>query len=187
MIRDFLCYIKPFLMRFLFLFFEKRYLTGRYFDSGLMGLKWCLYSLWSRNILRLAKPLPFPAALTCHISNPSNIFFDSDDINNFQSPGVYFQNFKGCIYIGKGSYIAPNVGIITANHNVTKLASHDKGEDVIIGRECWIGMNSVILPGVQLGDGVIVGAGSIVTKSFPGGYVVLAGSPAKIIREINKV
>ena len=47
-------------------------------------------------------------------------------------------------------------------------------------------MNSVILPGVKLGTRTIVAAGSVVTKSFPEGYCVIAGSPAKIIRYLDK-
>ncbi|MDT4068951.1 type 8 capsular polysaccharide synthesis protein Cap8J, partial [Staphylococcus aureus] len=58
------------------------------------------------------------------------------------------------------------------------------GEDVKIGNYSWIGMNSVILPGVELGEHTIVGAGSVVTKSFPEGNVVIGGNPAKIIKKI---
>lgn len=47
-------------------------------------------------------------------------------------------------------------------------------------------MNSVILPGVVLGEHTVVGAGSIVTKSFSEGYCVIAGNPAKIIKK-NKI
>lgn len=47
-------------------------------------------------------------------------------------------------------------------------------------------MNVVILPGVVLGTRTIVGAGSIVTKSFPDGYCILAGNPAKIIKNLDK-
>ncbi len=57
--------------------------------------------------------------------------------------------------------------------------------DVNIGEKCWIGMNSVILPGVTLGTNTIVGADSIVTKSFPEGFCVIAGNPAKIIKAIK--
>lgn len=58
--------------------------------------------------------------------------------------------------------------------------------EVRIGDYCWIGMNVVILPGVVLGTRTIVGAGSIVTKSFPDGYCILAGNPAKIIKNLDK-
>ena len=86
------------------------------------------------------------------------------------------------IYIGKGTYIAANVGIITANHDLNDLTKAAPGKDVRLGENCWIGMNSTILPGVTLGEHTIVGAGSVVTKSFPEGHCVIAGNPAKIIR-----
>lgn len=95
--------------------------------------------------------------------------FHPDDINNFQGFGNYYQNFTAKIIIGKGTYIAPNVGIITANHDPMDLDKHLPGKDVIIGENCWIGMNAVILPGVVLGPRTIVGAGSVVTHSFPEG------------------
>lgn len=98
-------------------------------------------------------------------------------------PGTYFQAF-GKINIVRGSYIAQNVGIITANHNLHDLDSHSQPRDVNIGEKCWIGMNSVVLPGVTLGPHTIVGAGSVVTKSFPKGNCVIAGNPAKIIRHL---
>ena len=56
----------------------------------------------------------------------------------------------------------------------------EKEKPIIIGKNCWIGTNVVILPGVELGDNVIVGAGAVVTKSFLSNCV-LAGVPAKLI------
>ena len=90
----------------------------------------------------------------------------------------------GSIDIGRGTYIAPNVGLITANHDLADLSQHVEAKPIILGEKCWIGMNSVILPGVHLGPHTIVGAGSVVTKSFPDGNFVIAGNPAKIIREL---
>jgi maltose O-acetyltransferase len=57
------------------------------------------------------------------------------------------------------------------------------GLPITIGDNCWIGGNSVINPGVSLGNNVVVGSGSVVTKSF-GDNVVIAGNPAKIIRHL---
>ena len=69
--------------------------------------------------------------------------------------------------------------------NVTVL-THDyinrKHKDTYIGKNCFIGMNSIILPGITIGDHVVVAAGSVVTKNVPSNSLV-GGNPAKIIRE----
>jgi acetyltransferase-like isoleucine patch superfamily enzyme len=54
---------------------------------------------------------------------------------------------------------------------------------VKIGNKCWIGLNVIILKGVEIGEGTIIGAGSVVTKSLPS-WVIAAGNPATIVREI---
>lgn len=177
--------LRPFVRVILLLFFDRNYLRGRYFEKSLIGYVWALRAAWIRNILRLAPPMPWPVALTCSVSNPKNIHFHPDDLSNFQSPGVYLQNFKGHIFLGRGSYIAPNVGLITANHKLDDLDSHEDGRDIHIGEGCWIGMNSVVLPGVTLGARTIVAAGAVVTKSFPEGNAVIGGVPAKVIKRLT--
>lgn len=174
--------ILPIVRLFILMFYDKKYLQGKYFDNNINGYIWAIKSIWCKNILRLAPPRPFPTSLGCVISNPENIHFHPDDLNNFQGFGNYYQNFKGHIYLGKGCYIAPNVGIITANHKLDNLDEHEEGRDVILGERCWIGMNSVVLPGVVLGNKTTVAAGSVVTKSFPEGNVVIGGVPAKVIK-----
>lgn len=167
-------------------FFDKKYLIGRHFDSGYIGYYWAIKSIWHGSVLRLGARMPWPTALGCRISNAKNIEFHPDDLNIFQSSGTYFQNFSGKIYLGKGCYIAPNVGIITANHRIDALDEHTEGRDVKIGSACWLGMNSIILPGVELGHNTIVGAGSVVTKSFPEGNVIIGGVPAVLIKKIGR-
>lgn len=96
--------------------------------------------------------------------------------------GCYIQG-KGGIWFGDYTQIAPNVVVVSANHDVHDLRRHiDK--PVWIGNYCWLGAGSTILPGVKLGDFTIVGAGAVVTKSFPDGFVVIGGNPAKAIRNI---
>lgn len=101
------------------------------------------------------------------------------------SPGVYINANNG-VEIGDYTNIGPNVGIISSNHDFINNDLYTTARPVIIGRHCWLGMGAVILPGVHLGDFTIVGAGAVVTKSFPDGYCVIAGNPAKIIKQLNQ-
>lgn len=173
-------------LRFLLsVFFERKYLSGRHFDNGMGGYLWAFRSAWAKNILRLGRPMPWPTGLTCLISRAENIEFHPDDLNNFQSPGLYLQNFAAMIRIGRGSYIAPNVGIITANHQLSNLDAHEPGRDVVIGERCWIGMGAVLLPGVTLGPETVVAAGAVVNRSFEGGRVLVGGVPAKVLRHLD--
>jgi len=90
------------------------------------------------------------------------------------------------VIIGDNCFIAPQVGIYTATHPIDSEERNkglEYGKTVTIGNNCWIGGHAVITPGVTLGDNVVVGAGAVVTKSF-GSNVVIAGNPAKIIKEI---
>lgn len=162
-------------------FFDKRYLRGRFFDERLGGWRWVWRSIWIQKIFGFNRHIPWPVSPLISISNPENIEFHVDNIDNFQTFGCYFQNFAARIVIGKGTYIAPNVGLITANHDPYDLSQYTSGEDILLGEGCWIGMNAVILPGVQLGAHTVVGAGAVVTKSFPEGNCTIAGVPAKII------
>lgn len=166
--------------------YKKQYIKGRYFDSirG-EGWHWVFRAFFFQKILGINRDIPWPVSpgVKIYLPKKDNIVFDADDLNNFQTNGTYFQAI-GKIIIGKGTYIASNVGIITANHDINNLDKHCEVRDVILGEKCWIGMNSVILPGVELGPKTIVGAGSIVTKSFLDGNCVIAGNPARIIKKI---
>ena len=97
-------------------------------------------------------------------------------------PGCYIQGIGG-IEIGDYTQIAPNVGIISANHDLCDNRTHIP-EKVTVGSYAWIGMGAVILPGVHLGDFTIVGANAVVTKSFEEGHCVVAGNPARLIRKL---
>lgn len=169
------------------IFYNKKYLKGKHFEKGhVEGYIWAWKNIWGQKILGYNKNIPWPVSFRNVIGNKNNIVFDNDDLNNFQHFGCYFQNYNGKIFIGKGTYIAPNVGIITENHDVKNLDMHTPAKDVIIGEKCWIGMNSMILPGVELGKNTIVGAGAVVTKSFKEGNCVIAGNPARLLRKLEK-
>jgi acetyltransferase-like isoleucine patch superfamily enzyme len=176
--------LAPIVIRFISLFINKKYLTGRYFEENFIGYRWALKTIWCRNILRIEKPSYLPLNINCIVSNHENIFFHPDDLHIFQVPCTYYQNFDAKIYIGRGSYIAPNVGLITSNHSFEDLDFHVCGKDIVLEEKCWIGMNSVILPGVHLGSNTIVAAGSVVTKSFKCGSIIIGGVPAKELKRL---
>lgn len=173
------------LRAYLSIYYDKKYLVGRLFDKRHYSLGYKR----AKQYLRMQKKginnnVPWPCNPTSVILFPENIDFDIDYMDNFFNNGCYFQAY-GKIHIGKRTLIAQNVGIITSNHDLLNIDNHVQPKDVFIGDDCWVGMNSVILPGVVLGDHTIVGAGSVVSKSFPDGNCVIAGSPAKIIRLIE--
>mgnify|MGYP001852697045 CR=1 FL=1 len=171
------------------IFYEKKYLKTKWFKSrgcGVMapGWKWICVDFLGR---KYNPGVPWPCSPHIRVGNYKNIHFDPEDINNFQGFGNYFQTLEdGNIYIGKGTWIAMNVGIITTNHNLRNPDIHQKSKDVVIGEHCWIGMNSMILPGVVLGNHTVVGAGSVVTKSFLNGNCLIAGNPARLIKQLDK-
>lgn len=92
---------------------------------------------------------------------------------------------QGGIEIGDGSLIGHNTTIATLNHDFNP----DKRQNltpspVKIGKNVWIGSDCTILPGVEIGDGAIIGAGSVVTKSIPKNTIAV-GNPARVIKEIE--
>lgn len=90
------------------------------------------------------------------------------------------------VRIGKNCFIAPQVGIYTAIHPINRAeraSGQQYAKAIKIGDDCWIGGNATINPGVTLGNNVVVGSGAVVTKSFANN-VVIAGNPAKILKEI---
>jgi acetyltransferase-like isoleucine patch superfamily enzyme len=138
------------------------------------------YWFWQK-ILGINRGVYWPVHFTSIVSGGKNIVAGIDTSPGYM-PGCYIQGI-GRIEIGDYTQISANVGIISANHSLEDTRKHIV-EFVKIGKYCWIGMNSVILPGVTLGDYTVVGAGSIVTKSFPEGYCVIAGNPARKIKDI---
>ena len=99
-------------------------------------------------------------------------------------PGCYIQG-AGTVRFGDYVRLGPNVGILSANHNLYDQRIYNEAP-IIIGDYSWIGMNSIITAGVTLGPRTIVAAGAVVTKSFPDGFCILAGVPAKVIKYLDK-
>lgn len=91
------------------------------------------------------------------------------------------------VRIGDNCQMAPNVAIYTAGHPlhpVTRNSLYEYGKEVTIGDNVWIGGNTVICPGVHIGDHVVIGAGSVVTRDIPD-WSVAAGNPCRVLRKIT--
>ena len=83
-------------------------------------------------------------------------------------------NPKG-IHIGAESYVASDAIIFSHDY------SRSLKKDTFIGRQCFIGSNAIIMCGISIGDNVVVGSGTVVTKDIPSNCIV-AGNPARIIK-----
>ena len=92
------------------------------------------------------------------------------------------------IYVGDYTMFGPNVTVASAGHPILpelreKLYQYNM--PVHIGRNCWIGAGVIIVPGITIGDNVVIGAGSVVTKDIPDN-VVAVGNPCRVLREIGE-
>jgi len=129
------------------------------------------------------KGIYWPISPTSNVSGWQNVYCGIETCPGYM-PGCYIQAVNP-IFLGDFTQISANVGLISANHDCHDLRVHIPGKGIRIGAYSWIGMNSIILPDVELGDFTVVGAGSVVSKSFPEGYSVIAGNPARKIRSLD--
>lgn len=92
------------------------------------------------------------------------------------------------IYVGDYTMFGPNVVVATAGHPLLpslREQGYQYNAPVHIGKNCWIGAGVIIVPGITIGDNVVIGAGSIVTKDLPSN-VIAVGNPCHVLREINE-
>jgi acetyltransferase-like isoleucine patch superfamily enzyme len=119
----------------------------------------------------------------CNLDNSKLIIGSNTYIgeyNNIRAGG-------GIIKIGNYCSISQHITIVASNHGIAKdtiikdQAWSTKKNFVTIEDDVWIGANSVILPGVTIGKGAVIGAGSVVTKDIPA-YAIAIGNPARVIK-----
>lgn len=127
----------------------------------------------------------------CYIEPPFHANFGGKHVHFGKN---VYANFNltmvddGHIYVGDYTMFAPGVIVATAGHPILpelRETVYQYNMPVHIGKNCWIGAGAIILPGVTIGDQVVVGAGSVVTKDLPSN-VVAVGNPCRVIREINE-
>lgn len=86
------------------------------------------------------------------------------------------------IVIGNNVALGPGVVLCTAGHDYTTLTLEDTRSAIVIGDRAWIGAHAIILQGVEIGEGSVVGAGSVVTRNVPA-WTVVAGNPARHLKQ----
>ena len=128
-----------------------------------------------------------------------NVYIEEPFYSNFGGHHCHFGKFVYAnysltcvddthIYIGDYTMIGPNVTIATAGHPILpelRKKGLQYNMPVHIGVNCWIGAGAIILPGITIGDNVVIGAGSVVTKDIPSD-VIAVGNPCSIMREVGE-
>ena len=122
-------------------------------------------------------------AKTFSCDNGKNIFIGNNFTGNFNLTILDIRK----VYIGDNVMIGPNTLITTVGHPLSpkKRRKHmAQASEVHIGDDVWLGGNVTVLPGVTIGNNVVVGAGAVVTKDIPDNSLAL-GVPAKVVRELE--
>src|SRR5208337_3689189 len=127
--------------------------------------------------------VPWPVHWSSVVVGAKNIHLRSPLRPPGWQAGTYVQAING-ITVGENVWFAPGVKIVSANHDLNDFEIHPRVAPVEIGDNCWLAANVVVLPGVKLGNHVVVAAGAVVTKSFPDNCLI-GGVPATIIRRLG--
>lgn len=118
----------------------------------------------------------------CYFRYPWRIYI-GDFVSINRGVKIFNSSLKNCkVIIGNNVRIGPEVKILGGTHDYNYLNLPDVGKDIIICDDVWIGCNAILLPGVNLGNGAVIGAGSVVTKNIPP-WSIAVGNPAKVIKK----
>jgi acetyltransferase-like isoleucine patch superfamily enzyme len=142
-----------------------------------------------QRVLGIHKDIPYSIHFTSRIDGFHNICINGNPqsvLKSFAvSGGCYFGIANGSkLSIGEGTIWAFNLNVQTSNHSHEDL-SKSINMNIEIGKNCWIAGNCTITAGVKLGNNVIVGANSVVTRSFPDNSII-GGCPAKVLNSTKK-
>jgi acetyltransferase-like isoleucine patch superfamily enzyme len=161
------------------------YLPLTPFGAAFCDRKYKVTTLWKhvfwQKILRINGSAPWPVHWSSKVIRPDKI------VRGTRCPGLsmgcYLDGRNG-IFIGQNVWIGPRVSLISMNHDTRNYRNYVVGDSIVIGDDCWLGTGAIILPGVKLGDHVVVAAGAVVTHSFPEGDLLLAGVPAAVVKKL---
>lgn len=156
-------------------------LFGEGFADPAWDVRLRLKHVLIQKVLRINAAVPWPVHWTTQVSAPHKIQRGSRYPG--LSPGCEFDGRNG-IVIGPNTWIGPRVSLVSMNHDPADYSRYLESEPIVIGANCWLGTNVVVLPGVRLGNHVICAAGSVVTASVAENDVLLAGTPARIVKRL---
>ncbi len=139
-----------------------------------------LYSFFPQKILRFNGSIKWPVHFTTKILSSNKIQIGKNSTPGL-SNGCYIQAKNGII-IGDNLRMGPNVGLISANHDHDDFDRWIKSKPIRIGDNVWIGMGVIVMPGVQIGNNVIIAANSVVTKDIQSN-VIAGGIPCKFLKD----
>jgi len=157
------------------------FLGGEGFRNHNFGIILLVKHFFIQKILRINPRVGWPVHWTSKVISPNNI--DKGTRCPGLSMGCHIDGRNGIVF-GDNVWVGPRVTIVSMNHDVSNFKIYEECNPVVIGENCWLAANSVILPGVELGPHTIVAAGSVVNKNFPDGDQILAGVPAKVVKKI---
>jgi len=113
----------------------------------------------------------------CRIYNGRKVFLGAHSVVNH---GCMLDGRRFPVRVGDNVVIGPETVILTLGHDPQSPEFALKGGEVTIGDRAFLGYRSLILPGVTIGEGAVVGAGSVVPKTVDP-YTIVAGNPARVI------
>lgn len=152
-------------------------------DSLLRFIRRNLHKLYFLNIYSKNKIILY--GVPTYVK-PKNIIFGENIIIN---DNVFLHAEHG-IQLGNNVTLSYGVSVITESYVIDNFENYLKkihrGSQIVIGENVWLGANSLVLPGVNISNNIIVGAGSIVTKNLECEYGIYAGNPAKLIGKIGR-
>ena len=145
-----------------------------------VGLAYLLYCFFPQKILRINGSVKWPVHFTSRVLYRKKI-----SVGNRSAPGLnsncYIQGRSG-INIGHNFRMGPGSGLISSNHDLNDYDVWIESNPIVIGDNVWLGMNSVVMPGIKIGNNVVIGSNSVVTKDIPDNSIA-AGNPCKVLRE----
>lgn len=146
---------------------------------GARGLRgWCAH--------KICQNVQLPVTINARVSLPPSLRMGR---NAGIGQGTQFLGL-GAVSLGAHVTMGPDCLFITGDHPIPKAGGHFRDlasvhQDIVVEEDVFLGARVTVLPGVTIGRGAAVGAGSVVTKDVPA-EVVVAGNPAKVIRSRAK-